>query len=399
MQIVEVNDKRTAKQFLDVARIIYKGDINFVCPLDGMIESVFDPSKNVFFTHGECIRWILKDNNGALIGRTAAFINKSKAYNYEVPVGGMGFFECINNKDAAFMLFDQCKTWLSARGMEAMDGPINFGENENFWGLLVEGFSPASFGMNYHLPYYRNLFEQYGFKQFFEQVTNKLDLTLPFNERFRKIAQRISERPGYRYEHFKIKDMEKYLNDFKMVYDKAWAYHENFTPINLDDLREQFRQLKPIMDEEMILFAYHDDEPIGFLIMAPDANQVIYYLNGKMNSLWDKLKFLYYQKTKGFTRTRVIVMGISPQYRRLGIESGFFFFLRKVMDKRPQYTELELSWVGDFNPQMMAIHKALGGIFHKRHITYRYMFDRTKPVIPMQVILEGEANTGNNTSK
>lgn len=399
MQLVEVNDKKKAKQFLDVARIIYKGDVIFVCPLDGMVEAVFDSSKNVFFTHGECTRWILKDDSGALIGRTAAFINKSKAYKYEVPVGGMGFFECIDNKEAAFMMFDQCKAWLTARGMEAMDGPINFGENENFWGLLVEGFSPASFGMNYHLPYYRNLFEQYGFQQFFEQVTNKLDLTQPFNERFRKIAQRVSERPGYRYEHFKIKEMDKYLRDFKVIYDKAWAYHENFTPISLDDLHEQFKQLKPIMDEEMILFAYHEDEPIGFLVMSPDANQVLYYLHGKMNSIWDKLKFLYYLKTKGFNRTRVMVMGISPQYRRLGIESGFFFFLRKVMDKKPQYTELELSWVGDFNPQMMAIHKALGGVFHKRHITYRYMFDRTKPVIPMQVILEGEAKTGDSTSE
>jgi hypothetical protein len=226
-----------------------------------------------------------------------------------------------------------------------------------------------------------------------------LDLTLPFNERFRKIAQRVSDRPGYRYEHFKIKEMDKYLNDFKVIYDKAWAYHENFTPINVEDLHEQFRQLKPIMDEEMILFAYHDDEPIGFLVMAPDANQVIYYLNGHLNSIWDKLKFLYYRTTKGFNRTRVMVMGISPQYRRLGIESGFFLFLRKVMDRKPQYTELELSWVGDFNPQMMALHVALGGVFHKRHITYRCMFDPTKPVIPMQVILEGETKTGNNTSK
>ena len=89
MQIVEVADKKSAKQFIDVARIIYKGDPNFVCPLDGMIEAIFDPSKNTFFMHGECIRWILKDDNGKLIGRTAAFINRNKAYNYDVPVGDL----------------------------------------------------------------------------------------------------------------------------------------------------------------------------------------------------------------------------------------------------------------------------------------------------------------------
>ncbi|MDP4291144.1 MAG: GNAT family N-acetyltransferase [Bacteroidota bacterium] len=396
MQIIEVNDKRTARQFLDVARIIYKGDPNFVCPLDGMIEAIFDPAKNNYFSHGECIRWILKDDNGKLIGRTAAFINRNKAYNYEVPVGGMGLFECINDQKAAFALFEQCKTWLAAKGMEAMDGPINFGENENFWGLLVEGFSPASFGMNYHLPYYKELFESYGFKQYFEQVTNKLDLTIPFPERFWKISERIMARPGYHYAHFQKSNTEKFLQDFKTIYDKAWAFHDNFTPISIEDLREQFRELKSIMDEEMIWFVYHENEPIAFLVMAPDANQILYYLNGHITSIWDKLKFLYYKKTKGFTRTRIIVMGVVPQYRRLGVESGIFWNMGEVMKRKPRYKEVELSWVGDFNPQMMAIHKATGAVFHKRHITYRYMFDPSKTVILMNIIPPVEKNSAQN---
>jgi len=393
MQIVEVNDKKTAKQFLNVARTIYKGDPNFACPLDGMIEAIFDPEKNTFFTHGECTRWILKDDNGKLIGRTAAFINRRKAFNYDVPVGGMGLFECIDDKIAAYTLFDQCKTWLTAKGMEAMDGPINFGENENFWGLLVEGFDPASFGMNYNPPYYKELFESYGFKQFFEQVTNKLDLTKTFPERFWKISERIMARPGYRYEHFRKDNMEKYLQDFKTAYDKAWVYHDNFTPISIEDLREQFQQLKPIMDEEMIWFVYHNDEPIAFEVMAPDANQVLLYLNGHINTLWDKLKFLYYKKTKGFTRTRVVVMGVVPQYRRLGIESGIFWHMGEAMKKKPQYTELELSWVGDYNPPMIALHQAIGSVFHKKHITYRYMFDQSKPVVPLNAIPPVEKST------
>jgi hypothetical protein len=62
----------------------------------------------------------------------------------------MGFFECIDKQEAAFLLFDTCKAWLEKAGMEAMDGPINFGENESYWGLLVEGFDNPSYGMNYH---------------------------------------------------------------------------------------------------------------------------------------------------------------------------------------------------------------------------------------------------------
>ena len=131
MQLVEVKDKKTAKQFLDVARIIYKDDTVWVCPMDSDINAVFNPVKNVFYSHGNAIRWILFDDNGKLIGRVAAFINEKKAFNFDQPTGGIGFFECINDEKAAFLLFDKCKEWLSKRGMKAMDGPINFGENDN----------------------------------------------------------------------------------------------------------------------------------------------------------------------------------------------------------------------------------------------------------------------------
>ena len=49
----------------------------------------------------------------------------------------MGFFECINDESVAFAMFDKCKAWLQERGMEAMDGPINFGERDRWWGLVV----------------------------------------------------------------------------------------------------------------------------------------------------------------------------------------------------------------------------------------------------------------------
>src|SRR5579863_1940047 len=89
MKITEVNDKKTRKDFLDVARILYRDDANWICPLDNDIEAVFDPKKNNFHQHGKCTRWIMTDDNGRLTGRVAAFINDKKAYNYEQPTGGM----------------------------------------------------------------------------------------------------------------------------------------------------------------------------------------------------------------------------------------------------------------------------------------------------------------------
>jgi len=377
MKLIEVNDKKSRKQFLDMPRRLYRNDKNWVCPLDSTIESIFDPQKNAFFRHGDAIRWILVDGNGQLIGRVAAFYDERKSANYDQPTGGMGFYECIDDRDAAFMLFDACRNWLSGLGAEAMDGPINFSENDNFWGLLVEGYIQPSYGMNYNMPYYHKQFEAYGFYTYYEQVSNHLDLRKEFPERFWTIAGRIMNRPGYTFRHFEYKHAEKCISDLISIYNQAWVFHEHFQPLERKVVLDSLRKAKPILVEEFIWFAYHEDKPIAFLVMLPDLNMILKHLNGKMH-LWNKIRFLYYKWSKAITRSRITVMGVVPQYQRLGIESAIFKHLDIVMKKRPHYDTIELSWVGDFNTKMRALHEAVGGHFAMRHYTLRKLFDPEK---------------------
>lgn len=379
MKTIQVNDKHLIKQFLDLPRQLYKDDPAWVCPLDNMVEAIFDPAKNIFFQHGEASRWLLQNDEGKIIGRVAAFINRKKAAGYEQPTGGMGFFECIDNKDAAFLLFDTCKQWLNERGMEAMDGPINFGENDNFWGLLVEGFTHPSFGMPYNHPYYEKFFQEYGFTIYFEQVTNHLNLLKPFPERFWKIAEWIRKKPGYSWQHFELKHKDKYLNDIKEIYDDAWQHHNNFTPLNLETIKSEFEQAKPFLAEEFVWFVYREQEPVAFLVMLPDVNQVLKPMKGKLHWI-NKIKLFFLLKTKRINRARITIMGVKTAHQRYGLESGIFWEMQHVMNlpKFKHYKEVELSWVGDFNPKMESLHNAVGADFGKRHRTYRYLFDQTK---------------------
>lgn len=376
MKLIEVNNRLTRRQFLDVARKLYQHHDTWVCPPDSIIEGVFDPRKNSFFTHGEAIRWILVDNNNQLLGRVAAFINRKKAFGYAQPTGGMGFFECVDNMDAAFMLFDACRNWLEPKGMEAMDGPVNFGENDNFWGLLVDGFTHPSFGMPFNLPYYEKMFSSYGFKPYFEQVTNHLSLLKPFPERFWKIADWIRQKPGYSWKHFTWVHADKFINDLKEVYDDAWQFHENFSPLEVATIRNELRQAKPFLIEEFIWFVYHNDEPVAFLVMLPDINQLLKPFNGKLNWM-NKIRFSYALKMKRINRARITIMGVKPRYQGHGLESGIFWHMQQVMLKPEfkHYREVELSWVGDFNPKMQSIHQAVGADFGKRHRTFRKLFN------------------------
>jgi hypothetical protein len=375
MTVIEVKDKASKKIFLDVARLIYKDDPAWVCPLDMEVEAVFDPSKNNFHKHGKCTRWILLDEQQQPVGRIAAFVNDLKAYNYEQPTGGIGFFECINNKACAFKLFDTAKQWLTEQGMKAMDGPINFGENDSFWGLLVEGFTQPSYGMTYNPPYYQAFFEEYGFTTLYQQITNHLDVHKPFPERFTKIAQWVAQKPGYAFKHLKVKAIAQFANDFAEIYNDAWRDFENFVPIDRATIMESFEKMKAIMDEKLIWFAYVNNEPASFIVILPDANQMIKPLNGKLN-LVGKLKFLY-NKWKGVSRMRAIVMGTKQKFQKHGLESAMFIKLKEYVLPLNQYDELELSWVGDFNDKMLAIHEATGATFGKKHLTMRCLFDQS----------------------
>jgi hypothetical protein len=372
MNIVPVASRAERTAFLDVVEMIYAGDPNWIRPLDQDIEKVFDSKSNPFFKHGECTRWVLKDDNGKIIGRVAAFINEKKAHNYEVPTGGMGFFECINNKEAAFMLFDTAKNWLLLKGMKAMEGPINFGENDTFWGLLVEGFTAPSYGMNYHLPYYHEFFTAYGFETAYEQLTNHINLTIPFPARFTKIANWVAAKPDYSFEHFKKDNADKYINDLMEIYNDGWKDFENFVPIKKETLKESFKQMEVIMDEKLIWFAYAHGEPASFVVIIPDANQMIKGFKGKLG-LIEKLKFAY-KRWIGVKRMRAIVMGTKTAFQKLGLESALFIKLGEHVLPKNQYVELELSWVGDFNEKMIAIHQATGATFGKRHLTMRKIF-------------------------
>src|SRR5690606_23072969 len=156
MRIIEVQDARSRREFLDVASFIYRNDPVFVRPLDAEIEAVFDPKKNSYHSHGVITRWLLKDGQDKPIGRVAAFINEKKAWLPDQPTGGMGFCECRDDPEAGGQLFDTCRQRLASRGMKAMDGPIHFGENDKFWGLLTWGFTHPSVGMTSNPHYYQS---------------------------------------------------------------------------------------------------------------------------------------------------------------------------------------------------------------------------------------------------
>ncbi len=375
MQIIEVTTPQLERAFIEMAPPLYQTDQNYIRPWDHDISDVFSPEKNKYFREGEAIRWLVKLEDD-YVGRIAAFIHPKFERKNEA-TGGCGFFECINDQDVANLLFDTAKQWLESKGKTMMQGPINFGEKDRWWGLLIEGFDPPLYAMNYNPPYYQELFEQYGFQDYYQQYVYRYDLKQPAPERFHKIYQNLIKDPNYRFEHAKKSQLDKYAEDFRIVYNEAWGKaHAGFKPMRKEQTKALLKQLKPIMIEEGFIYAYYKDQPIGIFVSMPNINQVVKYLNGKFG-LWEKLKFIYYLKIKKSYNTLAgIIFGVVPEFQGRGVDAGLAVVGQHNLIDPGKFDYMELMWIGDFNPKMIKIADQLRAQKSKTYINYRYLFDR-----------------------
>lgn len=380
MKIEEVKDKRDIQDFLEFPVNLYNDEPHWIRPLDKDIEEVFDKNKNKFFRNGEAIRWLLKSDNGEIIGRVAAFIDYKSAKTYKHPTGGMGFFECINDKNAAFALFDQCKAWLQERGMEAMNGPINFGDRDRWWGLLVDGFDiQPNYRMNYHLPYYQKFFEDYGFNVYFKQYTYGIEIKEgQLKSKVIEKGERILNSSEFTFTQISKKNLEKYAEDFRTIYNKAWAHFKGVNKMAKAQAMSIMNSLRPIIDERIMWFAYHNGEPAAFFLALPEVNQIFKHVNGKMD-LIGKLKFLYHKKMETCDKMFGLVFGVTPEHQGKGLESAIVLYGSDfLLSKKCPYKFIELNWIGDFNPKMMRVAEDVGGHIIKTHHTYRLLFDENE---------------------
>lgn len=381
---IKIHEDFKNRDFYKVPFHIYKDDPNWIPPLEKDLESIFDPDKNKAFKNGELKRWVLTNGRGYLTGRVAAFYQKSRFKVQEYPVGGIGFFECVNDQEAANVLFDQARKWLESKGVKGMDGPVNFGERDRFWGLLVKGFTPPSYLENYNPPYYTGLFENYGFKRYFGQQTFRLERNTFNYDRLNKVAAWIAKKREYRADYLHFSKLDSFVNDFLHVYNNAWKHFDNFKPMSSHELKNLMYQMKPVLIEEFIIYIYIKGEPAGIFVMIPDINQLLKYLDGRMD--WRrKLRFLWYRKTRPITKLKGLLFGIHPKFQNAGIDALLVHHFTRALEKYPRFREAELSWIGEFNPKMKGFMENLNAEGAKYHITYRKIFDKNIKFQPYSI--------------
>lgn len=374
----EVKSKSDKKEFLDFPSRLYKDEKNWNRAIDNEVEAVFDPAQNKLLDNGEAVRWLLKDASGNTIGRIGSFYERNGGNNTE-KIGGVNLFDCINDEKAASTLFDVAKEWLQSKGMEGMDGPVNPGVRDNFWGCLKDGFHEPVYNMPYNFHYYNDLYESYGFKNYFNQYTYiRLLSGDKIHPAVRRIANRILQDPDYEVKMIE-KGNKQFGYDFRKIYNKAWAGFSGISEITDIEAIELLQSMNHIIDERLVYYAYYKGEPIAFFIMMPDIGQILKKFNGNWN-LYYKLLFIWHLKVmKSVDRVIGRIFGVVPEHQGKGVEGAMILcFEDEVLKPGFPYKTLELNWIGDFNPVMMKVAEYIGSNIYKTHVTYRYLFDRNK---------------------
>jgi len=378
MEIVKITTAQEIDAFHELPFEIYGNCPQWMPPLRFEIEKIFDPAKNNFFKTGECERYLVHNGN-QIVGRFAVMNNPVKDKKLEPVMGGLGFVEFFEDENIFDGILDFAKKWHAKRGYKAMRGPVNFGENDTFWGLLVENYeAPPIYGMHYHLPYYKQFFENSGAEKLDDHLSYAFQFKEQLPERLIRISNRIQQRDNVEFRPIDPKHIKRDALYIREIYNKAWANQsikereEEFTELTEATVLQMVDDLKPILMKEAVPLIFVDGEPASFIVSVPDLNELSNRTGGTLK-WWNLWRLLFFKRQ--VRRLRVLALGTVPKYRNKGLEAlGLIEGIRAVRKTYPNLEMLEGAWVSEKNWLMRRSLEALGCHHFKTHRTYLWTF-------------------------
>jgi GNAT superfamily N-acetyltransferase len=366
IKIIRVENQKDLMRFIKFPWKIYKGDSHWVPPLLMDRKKLMNKEKNPFYRHAEA-DFYLAEKNGELIGRIGAIKNDLHNKYHNDRVGFFGFFECINDQEAADKLFDTAREWIREHGLTEMRGPANPSSNDEY-GMLIEGFDDEPrLLMTYNPKYYLDLCENYGLKKAKDLYAYKLETDKVISsEKLKRVADIARRRSGMEVKQLNMKEFDKELEKVKEVYNKAWAPNWGFIPMTDEEIDAMAKDLKPLVEPSLVLFGEIDGKVIGFALVMLDYNQVFKSMNGKLFP-FGFIK-LFTQKKK-ITWSRIITLGIIPEYQKRGLDATFYYEIVTRADKIGINLG-EASWILEDNEMMNRGANVMNGEIYKKYRIY-----------------------------
>jgi GNAT superfamily N-acetyltransferase len=357
-----VRSRADLRQFVELPFALYRNDPHWVPPLRRDELRRFDPAHNPFLEHATMALYLAR-RDGRLVGRIAAIHDRLHDETHSERTGWFGFFEAVD-AEAAAALLAQAEAWARERGLDRVRGPVNPSMGESP-GLLVEGFN----GMPYLLmphnpPEYERLILAAGYARVKDLLAWDVDLTSPIPARVARLADRVRDRFGVTIRVARLADFDAELEIVKHLYRAAWEDNWGFVPPTDAEIAQLARDLRPVVDPDLVVFAIRHGEPVGCAVCVPDVNQVLKRMSGRLTP-FSLLHFL--RRRSIVTRVRMLLLGVVPRARRLGLYPLLIAESWRRAVARG-YTRGEVGWTLEDNDLINSGIAAVGG---QPYRTYR----------------------------
>ncbi len=371
--IKPVENLEERKAFLRFPWKVYQDNPYWVPPIFSERVHFTDPEKNPFFEHSEA-QMYLALRGDEIVGTIAAFTNGRHNEFQKENIGFFGFFEVLEDYEAAEALLKTAERWAKEKGHTALRGPAQWNTNDEC-GLLVDGFddSPRIL-MTYNPRYYVDFVEKAGYKYARDLWAYQLpvkDFMKNIGDRLEKLTTRIMERKEITIRPLNMKIFDEEVAKVKLLYNEAWSQNWGFVPMTDGEFDQLANELHDILDPDLVYVAEKDGKTVGFSITLPDLNEPLLKAYPKPNTpeWWVMVKLVWNWKVlKKVSWVRVLVLGIIPEYRTLGIDALFYYKSAQAALKKGMKMA-EMSWILDNNDKMNRPIIAMGGEVYK---TYRF---------------------------
>ncbi len=326
--IRRVETEKDLARFIDLPYRLHRRDLNWVPPFKAEVKKLLDRRANPFFAHAEA-DYFVAERDGEVVGRIAAIHNRLHNEYHHDRVGFFGFFETINDFPVARALLDAAADWVRQRGLDTLRGPMSFSVNDEC-GLLIEGFEmPNSIMMPHNPPYYLPLLETAGFTKAKDLIAlqgGSLEAPVTPPERTGRAVNLLKQRYGITIRPLNMKHFAAEVELVKQLYNACWEDNWGFIPMTDAEIDALAKAFKPVVIPELVPFVEKDGKAIAFGLTLPDLNEAL-RTNRSGGMFPASLTMLWKLKMKKLTRSRILLLGVVPEWRGKGIDSALYHWI------------------------------------------------------------------------
>jgi hypothetical protein len=370
LSIQEVVTGREMDRFIKFQWKIYKNDNKWVSPLLIDRKTFLNPKKNPFFKSAQVKFFMAYDEKKRPLGRIAAIISHNHLKTHNDGAGFFGLFECVDDQEAANLLFDKAASFLHSQDMHIMRGPMSMCINDEI-GLLISGFDTPPVIMTPHNPpYYKKLIEGHGFKKeidWYAYYIEEREKKVP--ERLTRGVELIKKRYNISIRPINMKRFDEEVEKIHQVFTSAWEKNWGSVPMTDDEFHHLAKDLKMVAIPDLALIAEVDGKTAGVSLALPDFNQVFKRIKNGRLLPFGIIKLLWYKKK--IDMIRLTIMGVVKEYRHMGIDTCFVHeTYRKALEMG--IWRCEMSQILETNAPMNNVLIKLGAKNYKTYRIYDY---------------------------